>query len=453
MVTATSAIALSLVSSLFALANAATVKTTANCVIQLPRNPLSAEGLASAFLLSRGSCDQRDPNQRVFVEATVFGPSDKSFAVYHPLVINEGTQPAMQPTAPALPKDAVVVLHFSTRAHSLTLAGDTQTCSGVSLQSAACNAASFFNAARSVESVEGDISAACAASQELGASVFTTYLESAYGEFAQATQKNREALAEYLQLADTSPPQCSSWLARSLMEENTLLPSKALYNLQASSSKRARQVSTGLHRQFKRDRHLKGCSNRVQLGNKTVPGTDLCVAILSGESDEQTLVTEWGPLTAADRELVRKVKLASLWELPIASEAIDRSKNKRVSKISKKIAEQHQFLDATVLAVSKQLDIRLPKGPSSEQACWMCEIRAALTDEEYNNNFVRRLRFAHGQIFGFIGLVRSTTRNSVIRSFAETANLFVLGHMQMLESTGLTNTTSFPASPPIALFL
>ncbi|KAG0251674.1 hypothetical protein DFQ27_008595 [Actinomortierella ambigua] len=296
--------------------------------------------------------------------------------------------------------------------------------------------------------------------------VFTTYLENGYGEFAQSTHKNRKLIAEYSELTATPlPPRCSSWLARSLMEPYAMLPSKALYDLytaklrhapsspSSSPSSSSSRPSLRLYRQFRRDSHLKACSNRAEAGgNSTVlPGEDICIPIPKNVTDNETIATEWGPMTAIDRDLIRKVRLTSLWELPIASEALTRSKSSKIRQISAKIQEQHEFLDAAVLSIAKQLNVQLPNGPSSEQACWMCEIRAAQTDKEHDDSFVRRLRFAHGLIFSTIATVRGTTQNTAVRSFAETANLFVLGHMQLLESTGLVAANSFPVPPPVNL--
>lgn len=61
-----------------------------NCILKLPTNPLTAEGLATPFILVKGNCDQTKPNHQVFVEATIFDPNTKTFGVYQPLVINEG---------------------------------------------------------------------------------------------------------------------------------------------------------------------------------------------------------------------------------------------------------------------------------------------------------------------------------------------------------------------------
>lgn len=77
------------ISSLCALANNAQ-PTPGACVLRVPQDPLSAKGLATPYILKKGSCDQTNPNQQVFVEATVFHPATGTFSVYQPLVINEG---------------------------------------------------------------------------------------------------------------------------------------------------------------------------------------------------------------------------------------------------------------------------------------------------------------------------------------------------------------------------
>jgi len=61
------------------------------CFLTVPKDPLTPHGLATPYILKKGNCDQTNPAQQVFVEATIFDPSTKTFGVYHPLVINEGT--------------------------------------------------------------------------------------------------------------------------------------------------------------------------------------------------------------------------------------------------------------------------------------------------------------------------------------------------------------------------
>jgi hypothetical protein len=65
--------------------------------------------------------------------------------------------------------------------------------------------------------------------------------------------------------------------------------------------------------------------------------------------------------------------------------------------------------------------------------------------------FVDRLRAAHGKIFPVIGAVRAGTRNPVVRELADRANIFVMNHMKMLESTGLVQYGRLaPAAVPAA---
>jgi predicted outer membrane protein len=158
--------------------------------------------------------------------------------------------------------------------------------------------------------------------------------------------------------------------------------------------------------------------------------------------------TKFGPLSAVDRELVRKVRLATLWELPMAREATQRAELGKVKRISATIEAQHLFLDAAVDSVVQQMAIDLPTEPNTLQKCFIADIQAQ-PGIDYDMTFVKWLRFAHGQVFESIATVRGTSQNTVIRSFADTANMFVLGHMQLLESTGLTQSSSFPAPPPV----
>ncbi|KAG0318292.1 hypothetical protein BGZ99_005785 [Dissophora globulifera] len=182
--------------------------------------------------------------------------------------------------------------------------------------------------------------------------------------------------------------------------------------------------------------------------NVTIAGVERNCPPPAGVVDDAVWDTEWGPVTAADRLLVRKVRLASLWELPMAQEAIQRAQGARVRQISATIEAQHVFLDSAVRSVGQQLGIDLPTEPNSQQKCFINDMESR-SGHDYDVTYVKWLRFAHGQIFELTGTVRSTTQNSVVRSFAETANLFVLGHMQMLESTGFTANSSFPVAPPV----
>ncbi|MEV1001608.1 DUF4142 domain-containing protein [Nonomuraea sp. NPDC050202] len=164
------------------------------------------------------------------------------------------------------------------------------------------------------------------------------------------------------------------------------------------------------------------------------------------ERDGGTRQTEWGPLSEVDRDLIRKVRLASLWEMPMAQDAVQRAGTARVREISKEIASQHHTLDRQVRDVAAKLQIKLPVKPTTQQQAWMSDI-SGRTGAAYDTTYVKWLRLAHGQIFPLIGTVRGSTQNTLVRRFSEQANAAVLNHQRLLESTGLTTPASFPTPP------
>ncbi|KAG0334634.1 hypothetical protein BG000_008161 [Podila horticola] len=434
-----------------------------NCILQLPTNPLTTEGLATPFILVKGNCDQTKPNHQVFVEATIFDPNTKTFGVYHPLVINEGTQPAIKPIVPTLPQNAVVGLWVRAKANSITLTGSTQTC-----VDASCNAHAFFSAVQAADKGQGVVippvgkdkmGRPCPRTRYFGVIAQTTYLQTNGGQFAQATEANRNALKQFAEISSGSDNDrkstfseyalgCTPLQAPSMMEQGVMLSSLALnelFNNQPSLNKANTYRRGGGKRRIggnfeKRSSHLSGS------------GVD-CLAIANtpppaGDVDNTTVNTRFGPLSAVDRELVRKVRLATLWELPMAREAKQRAELGKVKQISATIEVQHIFLDAAVDNVVQQMAIDMPTEPNTLQKCFITDIQAQ-SGIDYDMTFVKWLRFAHGQVFESIATVRGTSQNTVMRAFAETANMFVLGHMQLLESTGLAQSLSFPAPPPV----
>lgn len=86
---------LSMTATLLAIAEAKT--NPGACFLRVPKDPLTAKGLATPYILKKGNCDQTIADQQVFVEATVFDPDTKTFGVYHPLVINEGRKRKSEP--------------------------------------------------------------------------------------------------------------------------------------------------------------------------------------------------------------------------------------------------------------------------------------------------------------------------------------------------------------------
>jgi predicted outer membrane protein len=164
------------------------------------------------------------------------------------------------------------------------------------------------------------------------------------------------------------------------------------------------------------------------------------------QADTGTRLTKWGPLSQVDRELLKKVRLATLWEMTMAQEATQRAHTPRVRQISAEIAAQHETLDEEARSLAKKLDVRLPVRPTVQQQDWMSDITGR-TGIAYDSTYVKWLRLAHGQVFALIGTVRGSTQNTLVRRFSEHANAAVLNHQRLLESTGLTTPASFPSPP------
>ncbi|MEU8616094.1 DUF4142 domain-containing protein, partial [Actinoplanes sp. NPDC048791] len=153
-----------------------------------------------------------------------------------------------------------------------------------------------------------------------------------------------------------------------------------------------------------------------------------------------------GALSAADKDLVVKVRLAGLWEIPAGEMAQQKSQDPRIRKIGREIAAQHEVLDAFDRAAAKKLRISVPKKPNSDQQGWLAEMRDA-EGAEFDEIYIDRLRAAHGKIFPAIGTVRATTRNDTVRKLAQQANQFVVTHMTLLESSGIVDFAALPTAP------
>ncbi|MET9730671.1 DUF4142 domain-containing protein [Streptomyces sp. NPDC006458] len=171
-----------------------------------------------------------------------------------------------------------------------------------------------------------------------------------------------------------------------------------------------------------------------------------------------TVNTRWGPLTASDRDLIVRVRLAGLWELPAGQQAIERAPSQAIKEAGDHLIVGHTDLDKRVRIVAAQLGVELPNQPNEQQQGWLQEMTAA-TGAEYEYKFVNLLRAAHGKIFPAIGAVRNSTRNTLVRQLASDANQTVLDHITILEKTGrvdfdaiandmVIGTTASPTGPP-----
>lgn len=118
------------------------------------------------------------------------------------------TQPAIKPVVPTLPQNAVVGLWVRAKANSITLTGCTQTC-----VNASCNAHAFFSAVQAADEGQGVVmplvgndkmGKPCPTTRFFGVIAQTTYLQTNGGQFAQATEANRNALKQFDEISSGS---------------------------------------------------------------------------------------------------------------------------------------------------------------------------------------------------------------------------------------------------------
>ncbi|MEU9091856.1 DUF4142 domain-containing protein [Streptomyces sp. NPDC087901] len=176
--------------------------------------------------------------------------------------------------------------------------------------------------------------------------------------------------------------------------------------------------------------------------------------------DASSTATQWGPLSATDRDFLVKVRLAGLWELPAGQQAIERAPTEAIKATGDHLVVGHTDLDRRARDVAAKLGVELPNQPTEQQQGWLRELTAA-SGEEYERKFANLLRNAHGKVFALIAQVRHTTRNTLIRQLATDANQTVLDHITMLESTSFVDfdalareaagaATASPTGPPVA---
>jgi hypothetical protein len=199
--------------------NADEAAASTNCTVSVPANPLSAQGLASPWVLGDGCTWANGGTEGVFIDATILAPNGQ-IQVYNPLVINQGTTPAVAPVAPTIAAGSQVILSLGFNGNALALVGagaqqgNCIDAFGNSLinQTPQCNAANFYRLANA-EIAQGTLTVPPAGTGQDGQACQTTrdfalidqdqsdnavasYLfDPATGQSAQATASNAGAMA------------------------------------------------------------------------------------------------------------------------------------------------------------------------------------------------------------------------------------------------------------------
>lgn len=245
-----------------------------NCSLQVPNQPLTAKGLATPYQLSatdpaQGPCNEANTGQSAFVQAVIFDPATATLSAYEPLVVDRGTQPAIAPLAPQLPRGAIVGLWFGFNGTFLHLTGDKA--GGLCVnglrgsdfgQFAYCNAPQFFNA------VSAAIQAGKLTVPPLGKAndgqpcpttrsffivdmdqsdnVQTRYLANGNGQTAQLSTANMNQLQNPVTLGNPSDNAllssfvdpalgCQAWQVPDLVNNGTMTATMATDELQAAA--------------------------------------------------------------------------------------------------------------------------------------------------------------------------------------------------------------------------
>ncbi len=253
-----------------------------DCTLVVPSNPLSARGLATPYQLSatnaaNGACNEANANQSAFVQGVIYNPATGAFSVYSPLIIDATTQPAVVPTVPKLPQNAVVALWFGFNGNNLTLKGAqgntlrNANCTNGSNgsvfgQFAYCNATPFFHAANrghaqgkfQIPALQvGNDGLPCPTvrdfsiiDQDQSDNVQTQYLALANGQIAQNTAANLAKLATPTLIGNPSDNflvtgildpllGCTPWTAPNLADNNNPVSALPLDELMAAADQQA----------------------------------------------------------------------------------------------------------------------------------------------------------------------------------------------------------------------
>jgi predicted outer membrane protein len=182
------------------------------------------------------------------------------------------------------------------------------------------------------------------------------------------------------------------------------------------------------------------------VGAPAVTATALVYPVMSGlragaaaDPSPETVPTQYGPLTALDREFLVKVGLAGLWELPTGQMALQKGTTAAAGTAGEHLIDgQHTGLDASSRRIAPQLGVALPHRPTVQQRGFLSTLSPA-QGTEFDGQLANILRLWHGKVLPVIAQVTAATRNSLVRQPADQANTTVLDHMTVLEQMGVVD--------------
>jgi len=256
-----------------------------DCTLIVPADPLTAKGLSTPYQLvatnpANGACNEANKGQAAFVQGAVVNPATGKVSIYNPLVVDQGTQPAIAPVVPTVPKNAIVALWFGFNGNNLTLQGTNNSLAqgncvngqqgSIFGQFSYCNAAAFF-ASANLNIANGRLKVpplgmgkdglTCPTVRDFSVvdmdqsdNVTTAYVISGNGQVAQANAANIAALQKNNNMAAVQTPQmqtnasdnrllsvaldgalgCTAWQAPDLADPGKMVNALPLDEMQAA---------------------------------------------------------------------------------------------------------------------------------------------------------------------------------------------------------------------------
>lgn len=248
-----------------------------DCTLVVPSHPLSAKGLATPYQLvatnaANGPCNEANAMQTAFVQAAIIDPNTGTVSVYDPLVVDQGTQPAIAAVTPKFAQGDIVGIWFGFNGNNLTLQdtngslqqghcvnGADGTIFG---QMAYCNAPAFFQAANqaiqagkltppAIQKAKDGLPCPTVRDFSLvdmdqSDNVTTSYLANGTGQIAQMTAANLQAMPNGQKLFNGSDNGlldnfvdpalgCTPWTAPNLADGGAPATALPLDELQAAA--------------------------------------------------------------------------------------------------------------------------------------------------------------------------------------------------------------------------
>ena len=149
---------------------------------------------------------------------------------------------------------------------------------------------------------------------------------------------------------------------------------------------------------------------------------------------------------ADDRDMIIRVHLACLWEVPAGALAQQRATSPAVKAGGTTIHDDDMLLDREARGLAAQLDLVLPEQPNDQQQGWLNQL-SGKSGNNFDTSFASLLRQAEGSVFTGIAAVRSSTEDGAVRQFSDNAVTVFMKHMRLLEGTNLVDYAALAPAP------